>query len=142
MKTFNGIKCNSKDQIYSEIYNMLVVSYQDTLLKLIDEKKQILREVLVLNNETLKVATEELLSFYKEETISERVRRAIREYELVQDVTAGERTIKKYIQEYPGLTELKYLYGIYCLKYNIKSTKEVLPFIEECLTFEKGSLSE
>lgn len=35
MKSFNGIKCNSQDQIYSEIYNLLVASYQETLFKII-----------------------------------------------------------------------------------------------------------
>ena len=44
---------------------MLVISYQDTLFKLIEEKRQNLNEVLVLNNSTLKIATEELLNLYK-----------------------------------------------------------------------------
>lgn len=55
MKSFNGIKCNNQDQIYSEIYNLLVVSYQETIFKIIHEKEQSLGEVLVLNNETIKL---------------------------------------------------------------------------------------
>lgn len=35
MKSFNGIKCNSQDQIYSEIYNVLVVTYQEKIFKII-----------------------------------------------------------------------------------------------------------
>lgn len=44
--------------------------------------------------------------------------------------------------EYPEVVELKYLYGTYCLKYNLKTAREVLPFILEFLTKQKNTLPE
>ena len=101
MKSFNGIKCNNQDQIYSEIYNLLVSSYQETLFKIIHEKEQSLGEILVLNNETSKQEREYLLTSYKDETIIDRVKRTIKEYEVLQNFGYGENLIQKYIQEYP-----------------------------------------
>ncbi len=142
MKSFNGIKCNNQDQIYSELYNLLVTSYQETLFKIIHEKEQSLGEILVLNNDTIKQEREHLLSAYKNETVIDRVKRTIKEYEVLQNFAYGESLIQKYIQEYPELTEIKYFYGTYCLKFNLKPAKELLPYIEEYLTKQKFTLTD
>jgi hypothetical protein len=39
MKSFNGVKCDSQDQIYSELYDLLVTSYQSTSLTMVNEKQ-------------------------------------------------------------------------------------------------------
>jgi hypothetical protein len=44
--------------------------------------------------------------------------------------------------EYQEVVELKYLYGTYCLKYNLRTAREVLPFILEFLTKQKNTLPE
>ncbi len=142
MKSFNGIKCNNQDQIYSEIYNLLVTSYQETLFKIIHEKEQSLGQILVLNNETIKQERQQLLASYKDESVIDRVKRTVREYELLQNFAYGENVIRKYIEEYPELTQLKYFYGTYCLRFNLKPAKELLPYIEEYLTRQKFTLTD
>lgn len=37
---------------------------------------------------------------------------------------------------------MKYLYGTYCLKFNLKPAKDVLPYIEEYLTKQKFTLTD
>jgi hypothetical protein len=37
---------------------------------------------------------------------------------------------------------LKYLYGTYCLKFNLKPAKDALPYIEEYLTKQKFTLTD
>ncbi len=50
-KSFTGITCSVRDQFYSEIYNFLVAEYTGAMDELTKEKKQILKEVFVLNEE-------------------------------------------------------------------------------------------
>lgn len=64
-KSFTGITSSVRDQFYSEIYNFLVTSYSDTMSEMVEEKKQKLKEVYVLNQENQNVLTEQHLQGYR-----------------------------------------------------------------------------
>lgn len=60
-KSFTGITSSVRDQFYSEIYNFLVTSYSDTIEEMIEEKKQKLNEVFVLDQENQNTIAEQHL---------------------------------------------------------------------------------
>lgn len=54
-----------------------------------------------MGNETIKLEREAMLGEYKEESVVDRAKRVLKEYEMVVDYSYGEQALKKYISEYP-----------------------------------------
>lgn len=59
------------------------------------------------------------------------------EYELLGNYQYGEGIFKKCMEAEPSNVGLKYSYSMYCLRNKLKKAEEILPFVEQYLSYNK-----
>lgn len=136
-KSFTGLTCTIRDQFYSDIYNFLVSKYRHALQELVFEKKETLSEVEVLSPHAQKKNVDRLLATYSQETPEERIARIVEEYEALGDSQYGEGILKKAMEAEAGNVGLKRTFAMYCLRNKLRRPDEVLPLLEQYLSYHK-----
>ena len=75
-----------------------------------------------------------------QETEVETINRVIAQYEILGNYKYGETLYAKFIESNPSNVEVKYSYAMYCIKNRLKTAEEVLPQVEQYLSYNKDDM--